>query len=193
VTAQHSARFRLGLVVGKFSPLHRGHEHLIEVALAACEQVLVLGYSQPELPGCGRNQRETWVARRCPGVINLQIDDAWVQQRCAERELDWRTIPPNESDDDTHQMWLAWLLDGPLGLRPDAMFAGEAYLSATCRILSQRFGHAVVPVSVDPERTRFPIRASAIRSNVCLQHAAMHPDVYQDYVLKTSTKPSSPR
>jgi HTH-type transcriptional regulator, transcriptional repressor of NAD biosynthesis genes len=36
-------RFRLGMVVGKFSPLHRGHEHVIQEALMACEQVLVLG------------------------------------------------------------------------------------------------------------------------------------------------------
>lgn len=35
-------RFRCGLVVGKFSPLHRGHELLIRRALAACEHVVVL-------------------------------------------------------------------------------------------------------------------------------------------------------
>lgn len=44
-------RHRLGLVAGKFSPLHRGHEHLITQALAACEQVAVVGYSQPAFAG----------------------------------------------------------------------------------------------------------------------------------------------
>ena len=33
-----------GLVVGKFCPLHRGHMHLIESAIAACDAVLVIGY-----------------------------------------------------------------------------------------------------------------------------------------------------
>jgi nicotinamide mononucleotide adenylyltransferase len=70
-------------VVGKFSPLHRGHEHLITRAIAACEQVAVIGYSQPAFPGCGRAQREAWVARRFPQVLNLQIDDATVRARCA--------------------------------------------------------------------------------------------------------------
>ncbi len=179
-------RFRLGMVVGKFSPLHRGHEHVIKEALKACEQVLVLGYSQPPLAGCGRIQRTAWVARRfqhdAARVINLQIDDAWVQQRCAERALPWQPMPHNDADDDTQQAWLAWLLDGPLGLRPDAMLASETYVTPTCHRLSQTFGHEVTPVSVDPGRHRHPIRASVIRADVHAQRTSMHPDVYQTFV-----------
>jgi len=34
--------FRRGLIVGKFAPLHRGHVHLIEQALAAADWGLPL-------------------------------------------------------------------------------------------------------------------------------------------------------
>jgi HTH-type transcriptional regulator, transcriptional repressor of NAD biosynthesis genes len=44
-------RFTQGLVVGKFSPLHLGHEYLIARAAQDCQHLLVLGYSQPELTG----------------------------------------------------------------------------------------------------------------------------------------------
>ncbi len=31
-----------GLVIGKFYPLHRGHQHLIDTAAAACDRVTVV-------------------------------------------------------------------------------------------------------------------------------------------------------
>lgn len=179
-------RHRLGLVVGKFSPLHRGHEHLIAQALAACEQVAVVGYSQPAFAGCGRAQREAWVARRFPQVLNLQIDDAAVHARCAERGLAWRAMPPNAAPDAEHQDWLAWLLDGPLGLRPDAMFASEAYVFPTAERLGRRWGHAVTPVCVDPGRRRHPVSATQIRQDPHRYREHLHPDVYRDFVLRVA-------
>lgn len=175
-------RHRLGLVVGKFSPLHLGHEHLIGQAIAACEQVVVLGYSQPPFPGCGRERREAWVARRFPQVINLQVDDDGLRQRCAQRALDWRPMPPNAAPDAEHQAWLAWLLDGPLALRPDAMFASEPYVVPTCALLGGLWGHTVVPVCVDAPRLAHPISATQIRASVHAHRGQLHPDVYRDFV-----------
>lgn len=179
-------RHRLGLVVGKFSPLHQGHEHLINQALAACEQVAVIGYSQPEFRGCGRAQREAWVARRFPQVLNLQIDDAAVHARCDERGLAWRPLPPNVAPDAVHQDWLAWLLDGPLGLRPDAMFASEPYVFPTCERLARQWGHAVTPVCVDPGRRRHPVSATQIRQDPHAHREHLHPDVYRDFVQRVA-------
>lgn len=179
-------RHRLGLVVGKFSPLHRGHEHLIAQALAACEQVVVLGYSQPEFAGCGRARREAWVARRFPQVINLQIDDATVRARCEERGLAWRPLPPNTAPDAVHQDWLAWLLDGPLDLRPDAMFASEPYVHATCERLGRQWGRVVTPVCVDPDRRQHPVSATQIRQDPHAHREHLHPDVYRDFVQRVA-------
>lgn len=173
---------RLGLVVGKFSPLHRGHEHLIDQALAACEQVIVLGYSQPPFPGCGRERREAWVARRFPQVINLQVDDAWVRERCAERNISWQPMPPNTAPDHEQQAWLAWLLSEPLELRPDAMFASEPYVAPTCALLSRVWGHTVAAVCVDAARHAYPISATQIRHNVHAHREWLHPEVYRDFV-----------
>lgn len=177
-------RHRLGLVVGKFSPLHRGHEHLIAQALAACEQVAVVGYSQPEFPGCGRLQREAWVARRFPQVLNLQVDDATVRARCADRAIAWRPMPPNTAPDAEQQDWFAWLLDGPLALRPDAMFASEAYVFPTCERLSRLWGHAVTPVCVDPQRRTHPVSATQIRRDPHAHREHLHPEVYRSFVRR---------
>ncbi|MDF2622573.1 MAG: ATPase [Kosakonia cowanii] len=52
-------RFASGLIVGKFAPLHCGHERLINTALAQCERLWLISYSVPELPGCEPEKRET--------------------------------------------------------------------------------------------------------------------------------------
>lgn len=41
-------RLRHGLVLGKFWPLHAGHQHLIETALADCERVTVQLLAHPD-------------------------------------------------------------------------------------------------------------------------------------------------
>ncbi len=175
---------RLGLVVGKFSPLHRGHEHLIAQALAVCEQVAVVGYSQPEFPGCVRQQREAWVARRFPQVINLQVDDDTVRAHCAMRGIAWRSMPPNTAPDAVQQEWFAWLLDGPLALRPDAMFASEAYVFPTCERLSRLWGYVVTPVCVDPQRRTHPVSATQIRRDPHAHREHLHPEVYRSFVRR---------
>src|SRR5690349_18233505 len=44
---------RRGLVIGKFMPLHHGHELLIETALAECDDVTVVVYDSDVAGGTG--------------------------------------------------------------------------------------------------------------------------------------------
>ncbi len=46
-----SERFRRGLVVGKFCPLHLGHELLINRARSQCDDLIVLSYTKPGFDG----------------------------------------------------------------------------------------------------------------------------------------------
>lgn len=177
-----SKRFHLGLVVGKFSPLHLGHEHLIEVARQACNHVLVLGYSQPAFPGCDRARRHAWISRRFPDVINIQVDDADIMRRCEERGIPHRAIPLNTELDLAQQSYLAWLLDGPIGQRPDAMFGSEHYIEPCATLLSQHFGKEVTPICVDLLRTLHPISATRIRQDVHAARPWLSASTYVDFV-----------
>jgi HTH-type transcriptional repressor of NAD biosynthesis genes len=173
---------RLGLVVGKFSPLHLGHEYLIEQAVDQCDAVLVLGYSQPTFPGCERERREAWFAARFPQVAAYMIDDHWLQQRCRAKGLAWRPMPDNDAPDAVHQAFLSWLLQGPIDARPDALLASEPYVFPCAEYLSRGFGHTVQAVCVDPERFRHPFRASVIRGDIHAHRDALSPEVYRDFV-----------
>lgn len=179
---QTPKRYRLGLVVGKFSPLHQGHEHVIDSAHRCCDQVLVLGYSQPEFRGCERLRRTAWINDRFPDVINIQLDDAEIQRRCRDRGIAHQPLPHNSEPDLIQQLYLAWLLIGPIGLRPDAMFGSEHYIQPCAALLSEQLGSAVSPVCVDLNRERHPISATRIRQDIHASRQWLAPVVYKDFV-----------
>ena len=140
--------YRLGLVVGKFAPLHLGHLALVDHASCLSDRVLVLSWSNPELPGCGPEVRRRWLAECLPQheVIVLDGDGA----------------PPNDAPDLDHQRHLAGLLR-QLDRRPDAMFASENYVAPCATVLSQSLGHPVRPEMFDPKRLQFPVSATRVR------------------------------
>jgi HTH-type transcriptional repressor of NAD biosynthesis genes len=54
-------KYVTGLVVGKFCPLHKGHEYLIKSALEQCEKVIVISYTSESYTGCDAAEREKWI------------------------------------------------------------------------------------------------------------------------------------
>lgn len=176
--------FAIGLVVGKFAPLHLGHEWLIRHAAAQCERLLVLSYTKPEFDRCEVDRRRAWLTARCPGHDCLVIDDAWLSDACQARGMPARPVPANDAPDTVHQTWLAWLLAEVLDCRPDAMFCSEDYGPSTARTLSLAFGKQVVSVIVDRERVHLPIRASAIRTSPGLARRWTAPEVAAAFVRR---------
>lgn len=174
--------FRLGLVVGKFAPLHLGHLHLIDTAAARCERVLIVAWSQPELAKCDAASRERWLQASCPGHERHVFDDERLARACAARGLPPRRLPPDRSDDATQQHFLAWLLDELLQRRPDAMFASEDYVVPSAMLLSQRFGHPVTAVMVDRERRIVPVSARRIHDDPQAMRRFLPPAVWADWV-----------
>ncbi|WP_374565736.1 AAA family ATPase [Ideonella sp.] len=183
-----STRFRRGLVVGKFSPLHRGHEWLIETARAACGELLVLSYSQPEFDRCDAAARERWLQARCPGVKRWVLDDARLARLCAQRSVEPRHLPPNDAPDEVQRRFVGSLLLDLLGTTVDAVFTSESYGDGFAASLTAQFrainpGHApVVHVCVDAARTTRPVSGSAVRAAPAAWRAMVAPEVYADLV-----------
>jgi cytidyltransferase-like protein len=58
----------IGLIVGKFAPLHKGHQFLIESALKQVDRLLVLVYDCPETTNIPLQTRAEWIRRLYPRV-----------------------------------------------------------------------------------------------------------------------------
>ncbi|HEU5056344.1 MAG TPA: AAA family ATPase [Kofleriaceae bacterium] len=170
-----TARFRSGFVVGKFAPLHLGHEHLVTAARAACDRLLVLSYAHPELPGCPPERRAGWLAARFPFARTVVLAAGDVE----------RPMPSNDAGDQ-HDDFVAWLLAGPLATRVDAVFTSEAYGDGLAAAIAARQGSPVAHVSVDPGRAAVPISGTAVRADVHGQRAFLAPEVYASFVARVA-------
>ena len=178
------ADFHLGLVVGKFAPLHLGHEWLIDQAASQCDKLLVLSYTFPEIDRCSTEKRAVWLRMRCPEHETLAIDNAWLQRECALQGTDYRPLPLNSAEDVTHQSYLAWLLKDVLHRRPDAFFNNEAYGEPCAQLLSQLLDHKVVSVQPDRMRGCAPISASEIRGSELAQRQWLSAKVLANFLSR---------
>lgn len=177
-------RFGRGLVVGKFCPLHRGHELVIGTASAQCEAVVVISYTKPEFAGAEPHRRERWLRERFPAATVLVLDDERLVQHCRARGLPRRVLPDNDAADDVHRDFVAWLCTLLLGQTVDAVFTSEAYGPGFAQVLARSFGHPVQHVSVDPARRAFPASGTAVRADVHGLRHLLAPPVYADFVRR---------
>jgi HTH-type transcriptional regulator, transcriptional repressor of NAD biosynthesis genes len=182
-------RFGRGLVVGKLSPLHRGHEHLLTTALAQCERVYCLSYSHPELPGCSAEARRRWLAELFPSVQHVALDlPTLAAERLTHASLP--TLPHNGDAELVHRQFVAQVCLALFGTPVDAVFTSELYGEGFAQQLQQDFraaGHvscSVAHVLVDLERRAVPISASQLRSSRALHERFLSPVVRQSFVTR---------
>lgn len=177
--------YERGLVVGKFCPLHLGHELLIRRATQACGELLVVSYTKPEFPGLEPARREGWLRAQFPQAHIVVLDDARLAALCAARGVPARTLPHNEDDGELHRHFMGWLCWTVLDLPVDAVFSSEDYGPGFARVLQQHYAQgAVAHVSVDPARTLVPVSGTLVRQDPHARGALLSPVVRASFVRR---------
>lgn len=182
-------QFPRGLVVGKFSPLHLGHELVIRRAFEMSREVFLISYSNPEMPGCEAERREKWLAQLFPQAHRLVVTDDWLRQRFPA--LNGSVIvPPNEADDSVHRRFVGFLCAQGLGLTVDAVFTSEDYGDGFARELTAYFREynssapEVRHVLIDRTRHEVPISGAQIRASIEANRQWLSPNVYASFVRR---------
>jgi HTH-type transcriptional repressor of NAD biosynthesis genes len=161
--------FRRGLVVGKFCPLHLGHMLVIDAAMAACDEVFVISYTQPAFADCGKAVREGWLKQLYPQVRSLVLD---------------QDLPDNDAPDAVHREFVGGICRTLLGTDVDAVFTSEDYGDGFALALSAFLSSPVAHVCVDQARARVPISGTAIRGDPHAHRAFLDPRVYASFVKR---------
>jgi HTH-type transcriptional regulator, transcriptional repressor of NAD biosynthesis genes len=182
-------RFQRGLVVGKFSPLHRGHELLIRRAMDDCAEVVILSYSKPEFPGCSAERREAWLAGLFPETRRLVVTDErlrrWTMPGAAFAE-----VPANDAAEMAHRRFCGFLCQQVLGVTLDAVFTSEDYGDGFATELTRCFRQRsstlppVAHVRVDPARGTVPVSGSLLRQDIHAHRQWLAPQVYASFVRR---------
>ncbi len=175
-----------GLVVGKFAPLHKGHEALIAFAQAQCDRLVILSYSKPELAGCPPDRRAVWLAALYPDALRLVLDDAALAAFAARTGAAPQILPDNDAPDEEHRSFVAWVCRAMLGLTVDRVFTSEAYGEGFAASLARHFDHPVQHVMFDRDRVRVPICATRLRADPALHRSFVCPTVRRDLVRRVA-------
>lgn len=175
-------RFRRGLVVGKFCPLHLGHELLINHARSQCDNLIVLSYTKPGFDGYDRERRAGWLHTRFPDLACHVIDDDELARRCKARGIERRLVPNDGAPDDVHRQFVAWLLLNLLGGPVDVVFTSESYGDGFAAALAEAFDSSVRHVCVDEARSALSISGTQVRRNPLACRHVLGPEVFADFV-----------
>jgi NadR type nicotinamide-nucleotide adenylyltransferase len=167
-----SRSFARGLVVGKFCPLHRGHELTIRTMLDACREGFVLSYTNPEFAGCEPERRRRWLAELFPSATCLVL---------AAHEA-----PPNDADEVTHRRFVAQICRERWHTTVDAVFTSESYGDGFARELAREFALPVSHVCVDAARRSHPVSGTELRADVHARREQLSPVVYADFVQRVA-------
>ncbi len=154
---------RRGLIIGKFMPLHAGHQYLIATARRQVDTLTIILFSKSHEPISGP-LREAWLSETYPDLSLVHID---------------RDGPVDFASETAWQFWVDAIhaaVPSPI----DVVFTSEPYGDELARRLGARH------IAVDPERQRLPISATAIRAAPLAHWDYLPPAVRAHYVRRVA-------
>ena len=164
---------RYGLVVGKFSPLHAGHEFLIRQAQKRCDKLLIVSYSLPEYEGCHAAVRRHWLESRFPDIQSVVLEP--------QAFLD---MPLNTDPDGPQQNFFCYLIKSWLNYPVDVIFCSEKWGNDCAKLLSLNLKRKVTAEVIDIDRKLIPVSATKIRENPGKYLPFLSPEVSNTYVRR---------
>ncbi|MFA6897050.1 MAG: adenylyltransferase/cytidyltransferase family protein [Patescibacteria group bacterium] len=157
-----TGRQTTGLIIGKFAPLHKGHQFLIESALAKVGRLIVLVYDVPEIT-------------RVP----VEVRAGWIKKMYPEAEVVNAGIGPKEtgSAPEINKLHIDYAKSKlPKDAKIDFVFSSENY----GEFLADALG--AENIAVDKGRVNVPISAGKIRGNLKACKKYVEDFVYEDLI-----------
>jgi HTH-type transcriptional regulator, transcriptional repressor of NAD biosynthesis genes len=152
---------KVGLTLGKYAPLHRGHQSVIEKAIEQMDKVKVLIYDSPEITSIPLPVRAGWIRNLYPQVEVVEVWDGPAE------------VGNTPEIKTKHEKYL---LNNLKISGITAFYSSEFYGEHVSRALSAK------NIQIDPERKKFPVSGLKIREDPYKFRKFIHPIVYRDLI-----------
>jgi NadR type nicotinamide-nucleotide adenylyltransferase len=152
-----------GLTLGKFAPLHLGHQRLIEIALKEVDQLVVMIYDAPETTSIPLPVRSAWVRKLYP---QINVIEAW------NGPTEVGLTP------EIRRMHEEYILSQLRGLKITHFYSSELYGEHVSLCLG------AVNRRVDPDRIEVPVSGTQIRADAYQKRHYLSPTVYRDLITR---------
>ena len=149
---------KVGFTIGKFAPLHKGHQYLIETALKEMDEMYVVVYETDKID-VPVEERAKWIKKLYPNVNLIYAYNPPLQYGLDEESVD---IQIN-------------YLSNKIGKIPVTHFySSEEY----GRFVAEKMG--VIDRRVDEKREVIPVSATLVRENLNGYKKFVNEIVYKD-------------
>lgn len=148
---------KAGLYLGKFAPLHKGHQYCIETAMEEVDDLVLLIYDEPDVTDIPLVTRSQWLRDLYGDSEGVTVLEAWT----APTELGYDNHTKAK-----HEKYVINKLDSRGINNVDVYFSSEPYGEHMSNALG------AVDYRVDEERNEYPVSATMLRK-------AMNVDYYE--------------
>ena len=154
---QNKKEEKIGFTIGKFAPLHKGHQYLIETALKEMDKFYIVIYETD--------------------VINIPIQTRanWIKKLYPQVEILYAYHPPKQYglDEKSVKIQMDYLLPIIQNLNCTHFYSSEKYGEKVAKYLN------IIDRRVDEKREIIPIRATNIRENL-----EKNKEKIEDFIIK---------
>jgi NadR type nicotinamide-nucleotide adenylyltransferase len=151
-----------GLTLGKFAPLHKGHQFIIETAIKETDQVIVIVYDAPDTTSVPLNIRAGWIRELYPSVVVIE---------------GWNGPTVIGDTPEIKEIQEKYILSLLKGRKITHFYSSEFYSDHMSKALG------AINREIDRDRKTIPVSGSLIRCNPYLNRKYVSPVVYKDLVI----------
>jgi len=149
---------KIGFTIGKFAPLHKGHEHLIETALKETDEFYVIIYDT-DVIDIPIETRAKWITDKFNNVKIIYAFDSPKQYGLDEKSV---------------KIQMEYLNKKIEGIPVNCFFSSEPYGQKVAEYLN------IENRVVDMSRNKVPINAGLIRSDIEKHKSFLDDRVYNE-------------
>lgn len=149
---------KIGFTIGKFAPLHKGHQYLIETALKEMDEFYIVVYETEKI-NIDINKRAEWIKRLYPNINILYAKNPPMQYGIDKKSV---------------KIQMEYLCAIIKGINPTHFYSSELYGKYVAEYLN------IENRQVDIERLNFKISATKILSNIEENKKWVDKIVYKD-------------
>ena len=153
---------RVGLTLGKYAPLHKGHEYVIETMLREMDEAIVIIYDTPVTP-IPLQVRSEWIRKLFPDVTVIEAWDG----------------PVGHAHDRRYEIQEEQYISGLLNGKGVTAFYSSEYYGEH---MSKALGCA--DRRIDIARKTLPVSATVIRNDPFQYRKYISDIVYRDMIVK---------
>lgn len=151
-------KMKIGFTIGKFAPLHKGHQYLIEKGLREMDKFYVIIYETKVTP------------------IPIETRANWIKQIYPDVNVIYAKNPPSQYglDEESVKIQTDYLKQMVKGLQVTHFYNSEPYGKFVARDLQ------IQEVQVDRKREKYPISGTDIRKGIKDNENFLEEIVYKD-------------